>query len=150
MDAAKGRLYYIDNLRLLVIVSVVVIHISVTYSGQGSWFYIEGAALGPAEAIGFNFFESVIQSFVMGLLFLIAGYFVPGAYDRKGSQKFLHGRALRLGVPAFLYLFIINPLVVYFEVGGYAGMYPDFWHYYAADLHYVGRRGIKGITLARH
>ena len=139
MDAARGRLLYIDNIRLMVIVLVVVVHISVTYSGLGSWFYLEGGAMGPAQLTGFNFFQSMIQSFVMGLLFLIAGYFVPGAYDRKGPRKFLHDRVVRLGVPALLYLFFINPLVVYFEVGGYAGMYPSFGQYYAVS--YIGNLG---------
>lgn len=136
MNAVRGRLYYIDNLRLLVIVSVVVIHISVTYSGLGSWFYIEGAAHSPAQTVGFNYFQSMIQSFVMGLLFLIAGYFVPKSYDQKGSWKFLHDRMVRLGIPALLYLLVINPLVLYFELSGYAGVYSDFWHFYAVG--YLG------------
>ena len=93
----------------------------------------------PAQAIGFNFFQSMIQCFVMGLLFLIAGYFVPRSYNKKGYQKFIHDRVVRLGIPALIYLLIINPLVVYFEVGGYAGMYPDFGHYYAVG--YIGNLG---------
>lgn len=139
MDAQKERLLFIDNLRLLVIVLVVVVHISVTYSGLGSWFYLEGAALSPAQTIGFNFFQSMIQCFVMGLLFLIAGYFVPQSYNKKGYQKFIHDRAVRLGIPALIYLLIINPFVIYFELGGYAGIYLDFGHYYAVG--YLGNLG---------
>jgi fucose 4-O-acetylase-like acetyltransferase len=123
----------------MVIVLVVVVHISVTYSGIGSWFYFEGAPISPAQTIGFNFFQSMAQCFVMGLLFLIAGYFVPRSYNKKGYQKFIHDRVKRLGIPALIYLLIINPLVVYFEVGGYGGLYPDFGHYYAVG--YLGNLG---------
>jgi peptidoglycan/LPS O-acetylase OafA/YrhL len=35
----KGRLLYVDNLRLLIIVFVVMHHLAVTYSGFGSWYY---------------------------------------------------------------------------------------------------------------
>jgi peptidoglycan/LPS O-acetylase OafA/YrhL len=34
----RERLLYIDNLRLLVIVLVVTIHLAVTVSGFGSWY----------------------------------------------------------------------------------------------------------------
>ncbi|MGB8379965.1 MAG: hypothetical protein WCG47_01735 [Dermatophilaceae bacterium] len=36
---------------------------------------------------------------MLGLLFLLAGYFVPPAYDRKGPRRFLRKRWSRLGVP---------------------------------------------------
>ena len=67
MEVKKERLLYIDNIRLLVIVFVVVQHLAVTYSGMGSWYYKEGAALDLASTIGFNFYQSMIQSFCMGL-----------------------------------------------------------------------------------
>jgi len=140
MDEAKKRLYYIDNIRLMVIVFVVVYHIAATYSGWGSWFYMENALPGFAQATGLHFFQSMIQSFVMGLLFLVAGYFVPGSYDKKGYQKFIHDRMVRLGIPALLYMLIINPLMLYFEIGGYAGIYPDFWRYYATG--YIGNLSV--------
>ena len=34
----------------------------------------------------------------MGLLFLIAGYFVPDSFDRKGPAKFLRDRMVQLGI----------------------------------------------------
>ena len=49
----------------------------------------------------------------MGLLFLIAGYFVPESYDRKGPARFLRDRAVRLGIPTLIYMLIINPAIEY-------------------------------------
>ena len=34
---AKARVFYIDNLRTMVIVMVILVHLSVTYGGEGSW-----------------------------------------------------------------------------------------------------------------
>lgn len=126
----KNRLLYIDNIRLFIITLVVIMHISVTYSGMGSWYYIESRPLGPAETTFFNFFETFLQSFFMGLLFLIAGFFVPGAYDRKGFGKFIKDRAVRLGIPALIFMFLIDPLTVYM-LGGSG---KDFFSFYLKNI----------------
>ncbi len=56
MTAAKPRLAWIDNLRWLVIVMVVLIHVCATYSGIGSWYYHEEAQLdGPSLAVFFAY-----------------------------------------------------------------------------------------------
>jgi hypothetical protein len=50
----------------------------------------------------------------MGLLFLIAGHFVPDSFDRKGPAKFLRDRAVRLGIPTLIYMLFINPAINYY------------------------------------
>lgn len=129
MEGKKQRLFYIDNIRLLVIALVVVMHLSVTYSGMGGWYYTEGGKLGMASAGFFLFLQGFLQAFFMGLLFLIAGYFTPGAYDKKGFGKFIGDRAIRLGIPTALYMFIIHPAVAYM-VGRQApgqGFFSYYW-----------------------
>jgi peptidoglycan/LPS O-acetylase OafA/YrhL len=39
---AKPRLAYLDNLRMVLITSVVLGHLSVTYGADFSWYYYEG------------------------------------------------------------------------------------------------------------
>ncbi len=107
----KKRLLYIDNIRLLVIILVVVYHIAITYSGPSSWYYTDVRPLSFAEGAFFGFFQSFAQAFFMGLLFLIAGYFVPGAYDKKGFARFILDRAVRLGVPSLIYIFAVDPFI---------------------------------------
>jgi fucose 4-O-acetylase-like acetyltransferase len=107
---AKPRLDWIDNLRWLIIVMVVLIHVCATYSGLGSWYYNEGAELDLASQVVFYAYELFSQSFFMGFLFLLAGYFVPGAYDRKGFGRFVLDRLVRLGVPTAVFVFILHPL----------------------------------------
>ena len=105
-----SRMAFIDNLRWLVIGMVVVMHACVTYSGLGSWYYKEPAALGVASTLVFSVYQSFAQAFFMGMLFLIAAYFVPRAYDRKGFGRFVRDRLFRLGVPTLVYMLILHPL----------------------------------------
>jgi glucan biosynthesis protein C len=107
---ASLRLAYIDNLRWLVIVMVVVIHACATYSGLGSWYYHEEARLDVASQVVFFAYELFSQAFFMGFLFLLAGYFLPAAYNRKGFGRFALDRLLRLGVPTAVFMFILHPL----------------------------------------
>lgn len=125
---ANKRLLYIDNIRLFVIILVVVMHLSVTYSNMGSWYYTEGRFLSSGEESFFSFLQTFLQAFFMGFLFLIAGYFVPGAYDRKGFAVFLRDRAIRLGIPALLFMLVVDPVIHYVLLDdrtGFVAFYAD-------------------------
>ena len=109
---AKNRLLFIDNLRTVMIVLVILVHLSVTYGGEGAWFYKER----PADMLtitALSFFIAVTQCYFMGVLFFLAAYFTPSSYDRKGPRQFLRDRLLRLGVPLLVYEFVIHPLQAY-------------------------------------
>jgi glucan biosynthesis protein C len=95
---ATTRLDYIDTLRVLLTILVIAHHAGQAYGPTGGDWPIfnqqRAAILGP--------FFTVNASFFMGLFFLISGYFLPGAYDRKGARSFLRDRLLRLGVPLLI------------------------------------------------
>ena len=110
---APARLLYIDNLRWVMIMLVVSIHAAVTYSHVGSWYYMEDTPVSKVETGIFATYEATLQSFFMGFLFFIAGYFIPGAYDKKGAAKFIRDRAFRLGLPLLVFVFILQPVAVY-------------------------------------
>jgi glucan biosynthesis protein C len=113
--AGKGpaRLLYIDNLRWVMIMLVVSMHAACTYSHLGSWYYMEDSPVSVAETGVFATYQATLQSFFMGFLFFIAGYFVPGAYDKKGAAKFVRDRAFRLGLPLLFFVFVLQPVAVY-------------------------------------
>jgi len=96
------------------IVFVVIMHAAVTYSNLGSWYYTEPVELGIVSVAFFGIYQSFMQAYFMGLLFLIAGYFVPRSFDRKGFSKFLRDRAVRLGIPTLIYMLSINTIIVYY------------------------------------
>lgn len=108
------RLFFIDNIRWLMIIFVVMVHAAVTYSNIGSWYYIEPAKLDNGTLAFFAIFELFTQAYFMSLLFLISGYFVPGSFDRKGFSRFLRDRAVRLGIPTLFYMLFIDSAINYY------------------------------------
>ena len=134
----KTRLSFIDNLRILLITVVVMVHLSITYGGAGSWYYKEGQA-DQLSFVVLSWHNAVVQAFSMGLFFLLAGYFTPGSYDRKGRGPFLKDRLLRLGIPMLCYDFVIGPLVAYplIKVGAWqqSGSYLDYLAGYYSRFH---------------
>jgi surface polysaccharide O-acyltransferase-like enzyme len=150
--AEKGRLYFVDNIRSFVIVQVVVLHAAVTYSNLGMWYYREPAALGPLTTLSFGIIQSFIQAYSLGLLFLVAGYFVPASFRRKGAGKFLRDRAVRLGVPALIYMLIINPAILYYvmRLSAEAPLTPlgDFYLGYLLGLQFLGGSGPMWFAIA--
>jgi fucose 4-O-acetylase-like acetyltransferase len=128
---APARLIYIDNIRWVMIMLVLSMHAAVTYSGHGSWYYNEPAHLGVAQDLTFLTYQEFLQSFFMGFLFFIAGYFVPGAYDKKGPAAFLRDRAWRLGLPSLLFIFVLQPLTCYYAAGLWDTTHGGFFGAYA-------------------
>jgi fucose 4-O-acetylase-like acetyltransferase len=68
----------------------------------------------------FATYQTFLQAFFMGLLFLVAGYFVPAAFDRKGFGRFLRDRAVRLGIPSLFFMLLIQPITVYWLLREFA------------------------------
>ena len=133
----KARLLFIDNLRILLICMVLVVHLDDTYGAIGSWYYhdpatnmLTGVLLTIPNAIG--------MASGMGFFFLLAGYFTPGSYDRKGPRSFLRDRLVRLGIPVLIYSLLLDPLVVYIA----EGLHGSYWSFYANYLPQV--RGVTG------
>ncbi|HEY2663710.1 MAG TPA: acyltransferase family protein, partial [Candidatus Binataceae bacterium] len=98
---------------------VVSMHAAVTYSNVGSWYYTEKARLATATLFLLATYQAFLQAFFMAILFLVAGFFVPPACDRKGPAAFLRDRAFRLGLPTVLYMFLIGPLTEYYVAGSW-------------------------------
>jgi peptidoglycan/LPS O-acetylase OafA/YrhL len=117
----KERLLYIDNLRLLIIVLVVSIHLAVTVSGFGSWYYIYGAHLDTLSTVWFAFYQSFTQGYFLGLLFMVSGYFVAASYDRKGFGWFVGDRFKRLIIPTLIFMIAITPFIEIVELGNKPG-----------------------------
>ncbi len=111
---ARPRMLYIDNIRWTLIVLVIVVHANVIYGPVGDFFgYKDRAAAGDGSDALFTLISVLIQAFFMGLFFMIAGYFVPGSHERKGSKGFVKERFMRLIVPALVFMFVLAPIIQY-------------------------------------
>jgi fucose 4-O-acetylase-like acetyltransferase len=111
--AAGQRLAFVDNIRWVMIVIVICHHAAVTYSHVGGWYYLDGPEPPVAVKVPFIALETYDQAYFMGFLFLLAGYFVPRAFDAKGPLRFIRDRSIRLGIPSLIFMLIIHPLTVY-------------------------------------
>jgi glucan biosynthesis protein C len=125
---AQVRFAFIDNLRILLVILVILHHLAITYGAEGPWNYREGQADAVTSTV-LTLFVAVNEAFFMGLYFLIAAYFVLPSLERKGSSQFMRERGLRLGLPLALQLLIIAPLLSYvlgITVWGFNG---SLWAY---------------------
>ena len=111
---SRLRMLFIDNLRWTMIILVISMHAADTYSPLGNWYFEDRKPLSAAALITFAAWQMYLQSFFMGLLFFIAGYFAPASLDRKGPLQFVRERAFRLGLPVLFYMFVLGPITEYF------------------------------------
>jgi glucan biosynthesis protein C len=133
------RLLFLDNLRIVLICGVLVNHLDDTYGAIGAWEYhdpVTNLLTGTLLSI----LNGILMACGMGFFFLLAGYFTPGSYDRKGPRAFLQGRLVRLGLPLLLYDLLIQPLVVYLA----GGMPSSYWSFYGTFL--LQMRGVTGVV----
>lgn len=107
-DHTSGRAAWIDNLRVAIIVGVIGSHVSVIYALDVGWWYEELTAGAIARAVLAAVFAPGLL-FGMGLMFFVAGWFTPPAFERKGARRFVIDRLWRLGVPTAVYLLAVNP-----------------------------------------
>jgi len=106
------RDFYIDRLRSVIIALVVLHHTAITYGASGGWFYHELRPSATPSSVILALFCTTNQAYIMGILFLLAGYFTPGSLERKGYARFLSDRFLRLGLPLLAFGLILGPLTV--------------------------------------
>jgi glucan biosynthesis protein C len=123
------RLFFIDNLGILLISLVVVFHLSVTYGASGFWPYHENPQPDDLTALVFTLFTALNGPYVVGFFFLIAGHFTPSSYDRKGFGSFLRDRLIRLGIPFVFYILIFDPLIYYAIKSTASGHWGSFLGY---------------------
>ena len=107
------RLAFIDALRVAAIVFVIIHHAAQAYGPTGGFWPVHDRAQGG----WFAPFYTANAAFGMGLMFLLAGYFVPPSYDRKGALLFIRGRWLRIGIPLGILVLLVHLPVVYLLAG---------------------------------
>ncbi|WP_409292945.1 acyltransferase family protein [Peribacillus sp. SCS-37] len=122
----KKRLYFLDNLKVMLTLLVVVHHVGQPYGGSNgfSYFISEGQTdLGR--------FFSINAGFFMSLFFLVSAYFLPGSFRKKGVKPFLLDRFIRLGIPLLFGFLVIMPLLMYFYYLNFRDYESiSFFHYY--------------------
>jgi len=137
----KKRLYYLDNLKVFLIILVIMHHVGQAYGATGGgWFYsYPGDRAKPLQL--FFVFNA---SFFMGLFFFISGYFFPQSFDRHGAGKFIKDKLVRFGIPLVFAYLLMAPLLEYVKYVHYVhqvslkDFYIQIWQKYGLTIAYPG------------
>jgi peptidoglycan/LPS O-acetylase OafA/YrhL len=111
-DSVARRSYFIDRLRVVLTMLVIAHHAAITYGASGGWFYREPVPPASLSSMLLSLFCAVNQAYFMGMFFLIAGYYTPASFVRKGAMRFLVDRLVRLGIPLLVFGYVLGPMTV--------------------------------------
>ncbi|HEX9114480.1 MAG TPA: acyltransferase family protein [Anaerolineae bacterium] len=106
--AAGKRLYYLDNLRVGLVMLVIAHHVGQAYGPTGGYWPI----METARAAILGAFFTVNRSFFMSLFFMISGYFTVMSFEAAGARRFVESRLLRLGLPVLWWALAMIPMQV--------------------------------------
>lgn len=123
------HLYYLDNLRVAMVLLVVIHHAAQAY-GPADWWYFTGDQHAPVLVT----LSAVGGAFRMSLLFFVAAFLVPRAADRRGSWGFVRGRLKRLGIPFLVGSATIIPVLMYVYYREYRSYPPISFSRYYLDV----------------
>jgi len=124
---------YIDRLRSVMTVMVILHHTAITYGAPGGWFWTELKPSGAPSSLLLTLFVTTNQAYFMGFFFMLGGYFTPASLERKGYARFIGDRFLRLGLPLLAFGLILGPLtaatVNYAQGDGFWRVFPWLWRH---------------------
>ena len=102
----ENRLFFLDNLRLFLVLCVVLEHSSHAYTNMTWWPVSDFVKSNIAVWL-----SAFTDAFAMPLLFYIAGYFAIPAIHKKGVRAFYIGKLKRLGIPWLICILTICPIL---------------------------------------
>jgi hypothetical protein len=112
--ATGSRSVYADNLKVCLVIGVIVAHVTMAWTGVGTWVFDEPRVREPLLTIA-TLLAVIGSLFGLALFFLVAGMFTPGSLARKGLGRFLADRAVRLGIPLVFFSVVLSPIVEYVD-----------------------------------
>ena len=123
----KKRMYYLDTMKVLLTCLVIAHHASQAYGPTGGeWVYHNSN--GIVQWLG-NFM-AVNMSFLMGLFFMISGYFLPASFRGQKLGGFIGKKLNRLMTPVLIIMIAIVPVYFYIADMPHAQSRVGFFAYY--------------------
>ena len=105
------RRHWIDNLRWVTVVSVLIYHIIYYYNNKGVFGGIGGfGGSQPQDVVMY-----ILYPWFMMLLFLVAGISSRYALERQSLREFVRARTLKLLVPSTIGLFVFQWITGYYN-----------------------------------
>jgi len=103
------RIHWLDNLRTITILLVVLYHVGGVYEAAGMWasFWIVDD---PATISWVGIVGIIFDIMVMPIMFFISGYLIPASLKYKTGWEFVKGKFKRLMIPWAIAVFTLIPL----------------------------------------
>ena len=97
------RKSYIDNLRWVTVVLVVLYHVFYMYNGQG----IQGTLgkITDLEVQYYDLYQYIVYPWFMALLFIVSGVSARYYLEKHTGKEFIKSRTVKLLVPSTIGLF---------------------------------------------
>ena len=105
---ASLRLSYVDLVKMVLTILVIMVHAAITYGAAGDWTYVDEGVDDMLSEVLLSLVVIDCQAFFMGLFFFFSGYFTPASYDRKGVLRFWKDRLVHLAIPMALYTWVLS------------------------------------------
>jgi hypothetical protein len=105
MKKIYTKIWYLDNIRLILATFVVAWHAANAYIGTG-WTVTETETSSVVYGIK-TFFDAI----TMPLFFYISGYFALSSIKKRGSASFLKTKVKTIVIPWILVLLLITPVI---------------------------------------
>ncbi len=104
-----NRIFWMDNLRTIIILLVVLYHVGGVYESAGlwGWFWIVDD---PTTITWVGIVGIMFDIFMMPTMFFISGYLAPASLDAKSGWGFIKGKIKRLVIPWVVAVFTLIPL----------------------------------------
>lgn len=114
-----SRLFFIDHWRVALAILVVLHHVAMVYGAVLPLFYYmeppfsSPGVIDTVAYLALLVFSLFNQAWFVSAFFLLAGYFSPGSFDRKGAVSYLVDRLIRLGIPTVIFFLVLGPVSWY-------------------------------------
>jgi len=105
----RKRIHWMDNLRTITILLVVLYHIGGVYESAGmwGWFWIVDD---PDTITWVGIVGIIFDIMAMPIMFFVSGYLTPISLERKGTWDFVKGKFKRLILPWAIAVLTLIPL----------------------------------------
>lgn len=148
----SDRILFLDNLRYLLVLLVVILHATMSYSKFVPWWCVK--ELNGSTAF-FDALLLLLDVFLMPSLFFIAGYFAVASYLKNGAWRFLNKKFRRLGLPLLIAIPLVSPTFSYiykYNKSEFVNKFSfgDFWTIYMAGAADVQIRIMDWISHFNH
>jgi glucan biosynthesis protein C len=128
-SVASARLAFMDNLRYLMVVLVIVYHAVAAYAINAPHWVIHDTSMLAADIV-----RELFDVFMMPILFFVAGYFALTSLEKKGVWEFLKDKVKRILVPWALAVFIVAPLALYDQAVKHIQPFWKYWLWYLGQF----------------